>query len=374
MFKRMVIMMVLCALVLGGVFGYKMFVGKMMMKYMAAGKNPPQTVSTAKAVISDWQAAYKAVGSMRAVKGADLAPEVAGIVENIKFESGDDVEEGATIIHLRDADDEAKLRALKAAERLAEITLERDEKQLKAQAVSQATVDTDRANLDAAKAQVDQQQAVLNKKTIKAPFAGRIGVRNVDVGQYLNAGTAVVTLQQLDPIYIDFYLPQQVLKNVRKGQKVTLTTDTWGDKAFDGEISAINAKVDQATRNVLIRAAFKNPEKQLLPGMFASASIAYGDAAKKLTIPQTAITFNPYGNTVYLVDHTQENGKDVLKAKQTFVMTGETRGDQIVIESGLKEGDEVVSAGQVKLRNGSLLVINNAIQPTNDENPKPQEQ
>lgn len=367
-------MLLLCAIVLGGVFGYKMFVGKMMAKYMAAAKNPPQTVSTAKAVINDWQATYKAVGTMRAVKGADLAPEVAGIVDTIKFESGDDVDQDAIVIHLRDADDEAKLRALKAAERLAQITLDRDEKQLKAQAVSQATVDTDRANLDAAKAQVDQQQAILDKKTIKAPFAGRIGIRNVDVGQYLNAGTNVVTLQQLDPIYIDFYLPQQALKDVRKGQKVALATDTWGDKTFDGEITAINAKVDPATRNVLIRAAFKNAEKQLLPGMFASASIAYGAAEKKLTVPQTAITFNPYGNTVYIVDHAQEGGKDVLKAKQTFVKTGETRGDQIVIEDGLKQGDEVVSAGQVKLRNGSFLIVNNTIQPSNDENPKPQEQ
>lgn len=373
MFKRMVIMLALCALVLGGVFGYKAFVGKMMLKYMTSAMNPPQTVSTTKAVMSDWQSAYKAVGSLRAVKGADLAAEVSGIVAEIKFESGDDVDDGAPLVRLRNADDEAKLRSLQAAARLAEITLNRDEKQLKSQAVSQATVDTDRANLDAANAQVDEQRAVLDKKTIKAPFSGRMGIRNVDVGQYLTAGTTIVTLQQLDPIYIDFYLPQQDLKNVRKGQKVTLTTDTWGDQTFDGEITSINAKVDQATRNVLIRAVLKNGDKKLLPGMFGNASVAYGETEKKLTVPQTAITFNPYGNTVYVVEHAQEKGKDVLKAKQAFVTTGETRGDQIVVESGLKEGDEIVSAGQVKLRNGSLLTINNNVQPLNDKNPKPQE-
>lgn len=373
MMKRMAIMLLLCALVLGGVFGFKAFGKVMMKKYMAAASNPPQTVSSVKAEKQEWQPQVKAVGDLRAVKGTDLASEVAGVVEAIQFESGDDVEEGKVLLHLRDADEVAKLHALEASARLAEITLQRDQKQLKAQAVSQATVDADQASLDAARAQAQAQKAVVDKKTIVAPFAGRVGIRSVDVGQYLTPGASVVTLQQLDPIFIDFYLPEQDLPQVKKGQKVTVNVDAYPEKPFEGEVSAVNAKVDPDTRNILVRASLKNGDQLLWPGMFASVALDVGEKRVYLTVPQTAITFNPYGSTVFLVENkgTDDKGQPKLEAKQTFVTTGPTRGDQIAVLSGIEEGQEVVTAGQLKLRNGTPLAINNEIQPSNDANPKP---
>lgn len=371
MTKRMTFMLLLCALVLGGAFGYKAFGKIMMMHFMAKGSNPPQTVSTIKAGMEDWQPELKAVGSLRAVKGADLAPEVAGIVESINFESGDDVEEGKILLHMRDADDAAKLEALQAAVRLAELTYQRDEKQFKAQAISQATLDTDKANLDAARAQADAQKAIVDKKTIKAPFTGHLGIRSVDVGQYLNPGTTIVTLQQLDPIYIDFFLPEKMLPQIQAGQKITAKVDAHPEKEFEGEITSINAKVDQNTRNILLRATLKNPERLLLPGMFATVNITSGTAQRYITLPQTSITYNPYGNTVFIVENNKlENGSQQLTAKQKFVTTGDTRGDQIAILSGLTEGEEVVTAGQIKLRNNTPVIINNDIQPTNEADPK----
>jgi len=375
MIKRMIVMLVLCGVVLGGVFGFKAFGKKMMMQGMAAASNPPQTVSTIKAETQDWQPELKAVGSLRAMKGADLAAEVAGIVDAIHFESGDDVEEGKILVRLRDSDDAAKLQSLEASMRLAELTLQRDEKQLKAQAVPQATVDADRAALDSARAQMEAQKAVLDKKTIRAPFTGRIGVRSVDIGQYLNPGTTIVTLQQLDPIYIDFFLPEQALPQIKAGQKAVAKIAARPDLTFEGEVSAIDAKVDSNTRNILVRAAFKNPDKVLLPGMFANVTLATGLPQRYLTLPQTAITYNPYGSTVYVVQDqgADEKGSPKLVAVSSFVQTGLTRGDQIAVLSGIKEGDEIVTAGQLKLRNGSPVIINNSIQPTNDPNPKPED-
>jgi len=375
MIKRMIIMLLLIGLVLGGVFGFKAFGRKMMLQFMAASSNPSQTVSTTKVKTQDWQPELKAVGSLRAVKGADLASEVAGIVDSIHFESGDDVEEGKVLIELRSADDIARLHALEATAKLAAITLERDQKQLKVQAVSQATVDTDAANLDSAKAEAAAQQAIIDKKTIRAPFAGHIGIRAVDIGQYLNAGTTIVTLQQLDPIYLDFFLPQQSLPQIEVGQKVTAKTDARPDKVFDGEITAINSKVDPATRNIQIRATFKNAEHLLLPGMYAEVAVASGQPQHLMTLPQTSITYNPFGNTVYVVKENGKNekGEPKLTVTQTFVTTGDTTGDLIAVLSGVKEGDEVVTAGQLKLHNGSVVIINNSIQPTTDANPKPED-
>jgi len=376
MIKRMAIMLVLCAAVFGGVFGWIAF-GKMMMtKHMAAAGNPPQTVSTVKAAYEEWQPEIKAVGTLRAIKGADLAVEAAGVVDSINFESGEYAEEGKILLHLRDAEDIAKLESLEAAARLAEITLERDQKQLKAQAVSQATVDNDLARLESARAQVKEQKAVIDKKTLRAPFSGQLGIRAVDVGQYLNPGTMVVSLQQLDPIYLDFFLPEQRLPELQPGQKVTAKADAHPDKTFEGEISAINSRVDPGTHNILVRAIFRNPLHLLLPGMFAAATVASGAPQRIITVPQTAITYNPYGNTVYVVgrEGVNGNGEPRLVAKQVFVTTGATRGDQIAVLSGLNEGDEVVTAGQIKLRNGSPVIVNNSVQPANEADPKPEDQ
>ena len=370
MTKRMILMLLAVTLVLGGVFGFKVFQGIMVKKFMASMGSPAQTVATAKAENLEWQPTQDAVGSVRAVNGADLSSEIAGIVEAVQFDSGGDVEQGVTLVHLRDEDDVAKLHALEATAKLAEITYQRDLKQLPVRAVSQATVDSDAAALDSAKAQVVAQQAVVNKKTIKAPFAGHLGIRQVDVGQYLNPGAVVVTLQQLDPVYVDFTLPEQALPSISTGQKITTKVTAYAGQVFDGEITSINSKVDEATRNIQVRATFKNPDHKLLPGMFASLSINNGAVQKYITLPQTAITFNPYGNTVYVVD---SSTPDKPVAKQVFVTTGNTRGDQIAVLTGLKEGDEVVTAGQIKLRNGAPVKVNNEIQPKSDANPKPED-
>ncbi len=375
MIKRMIIMLFLCALVLGGVFGFKMFGKKMMMQHMAAMANPVHTVSSTIAKTEAWQQEIKAVGSLRAVKGADIANEVVGTVDNIFMESGQDVAEGTILVQLRSADDYAKLQALIAQMKLAQLNVDRDAKQLAVQAISQATYDADIATLENMKAQVEAQKVLLEKKTIMAPFSGSLGIRKVDVGQYLAAGTAIVTLQQLDPIYLDFFLPQQDLSRIKVGQKVVARTDALEGATFEGEISAIDSKVDEATRNVAVRATFKNAEKTMRPGMFVTASIEEGTPQNLLTLPQTAITFNPYGSTVFVVtpDGTDDKGNKKLKATMTFVKTGQTRGDQIAILDGIKEGDEIVTAGQLKLQNGSLVAINNSIQPKNDAAPAPQD-
>ncbi|HYB57965.1 MAG TPA: efflux RND transporter periplasmic adaptor subunit [Alphaproteobacteria bacterium] len=373
MAKRMILMLLLAAVVLGGIFGFEAFKSNAIKKFLAASGNPAQTVSTVEAKLAEWQPRLEAVGSLRAVSGADLSAQVAGIVSAIHFQSGADVKQGTLLLELMAADDIAKLQSLKATAALAKITLERDQKQLAAQAVSQQTVDTDTQTLKSDEAQVAQQQALVDYKSIRAPFSGRLGIRQVDLGQYLAAGTAIVTLQSLDPIYIDFYLPQQALAQIKVGQPVSATVDTYPRTVFPGEIAAVNPKVDPATRNVQARAVLKNPELKLLPGMFATVRVEVGTPESHLTLPQTAITYNSYGSTVYIVEQKGKNakGEPMLAARQTFVTTGETRGDQVAVLSGLKAGETVVSAGGIKLHNGSPVIVNNSVQPSDNPNPSP---
>jgi len=369
MIKRMIFMLVLLAIVAGAFVAWKIHAMHAGMAQMAASWSPP-SVSTTKAETQDWQPKLDSIGTLRAINGADLSSEVAGIVDTLSFDSGGDVETGAVLVRLRDDDDVARLHALDATAKLAQITLDRDMKQLKAQAVSQATVDSDSAALNNAKAQVDAQQAIVDKKTIKAPFSGHLGIRQVDIGQYLNPGSVIVTLQQLDPIYVDFTLPEQSLPKVGVGQTVTLTNDAYPGQDFSGKIAAINSKIDETTRNIGVRATFDNPDHKLLPGMFAHVAVEAGQVEHYITLPQTAIVFNTFGNVVYLVQ--DKDGKPAVQ--QSVVITGDTRGDQIAVLSGIKEGDEVVTSGQVKLRNGMGITINNDKQPPNDANPKPHEQ
>jgi membrane fusion protein (multidrug efflux system) len=343
----------------------------MMKKYMTAAGAPVQTVSSAKAALQDWQPNLAAIGTIHAVNGADLSAELSGIVESIDFESDSDAAKGQILVRLRAEDDIAKLHSLQATAKLAEINFERDQKLLAAKAISQAAVDTDIANLAEAAAQVSQQQAIVDKKVIRAPFAGHLGIRQVNLGQYLNPGSPIVSLQQLDPIYVDFTLPENALPQIQVGQKVAARIKDGDADTFAGKITAIKSKVDEATRNIQVRATFRNPDEKLLPGMFANAKVEVGAPARYITLPQTAITFNPYGDTVYVID-SSDASKPV--AKQVFVTTGETRGDQVAVLTGINEGDEIVTAGQLKLRNGSPVKINNEIQPTDDPNPKPADQ
>jgi membrane fusion protein, multidrug efflux system len=376
MIKRMLVMLVLVGAVLGGVFGFKTFVDEKVKEFMAGAGNPPQTVSTAQAAITQWQPQLEAVGSLRAVRGADLSLEVPGVVEEINFQSGDEVQVGAVLLRLRGDDEIAKLESLEAVARLSQITYDRDVKQLRAQAISQAVVDNDEANLRNNKAQVAQQKAIVDKKILRAPFAGQLGIRQVDLGQYLGAGTAIVTLQSLTPIYVDFLLPQQAFDQIKVGQTVAAKVDAYPGKAFAGAITAINPRVDAATRNVQVRVTLDNADHKLLPGMYATVDIDTGAPQHLVTLPQTAISYNPYGNLVYLVDDKGKDaaGKPLLIARQTFITTGATRGDQVSILKGVKEGDVVVTGGQMKLRNGSPLLINNTVKPLDNPNPAPVDQ
>jgi membrane fusion protein (multidrug efflux system) len=369
--KRMVIMLAAVAIVFGGIFGFQAFKAAMIKKFMTSMAQPPQTVTAGKAIASEWQSKIAAVGSMRAVRGADLSLEVSGVVDQIAFNSGDDVEQGAMLLKLRADDDMAKLESLQATAELNEITLDRDQKQFKLQAVSQATLDTDVANLKNAKAQVAQQKAILDKKFLRAPFAGHLGLRQVDLGQYLGAGTVIVTLQALDPIFLDFFVPQQAVDQVRLGQSIAVKVDAYQDQTFTGEISAINPKVDANSRNVQVRATLKNADHKLIPGMYATVDIPTGAPQNLITLPQTAITFSPYGDTVYIVDSkgADANGKPQLVARQSFVITGATRGDQVAILKGVSEGDLIVTSGQLKLHNGSTVLIDNSVTPTADAAP-----
>ena len=376
MIKRMLMMLVLVGVVLGGLFGFKAFVGGKIKEAMASMADLPQTVSAAKAASSDWQPRIDAVGSLRAVRGADLSLEVAGVVEEITFQSGDEVQAGQILLRLRNDDDVAKLQSLEATAQLAQITYDRDVKQLKAQAISQAIVDNDEANLRNAKAQVAQQKAMVDKKTLRAPFAGRLGLRQVDLGQFLSAGTVIATLQSLDPIFVDFLLPQQSVAQLSVGQTVRVKVDAFLGREFAGKITAINPKVETASRNIQVRATLPNRDQKLLPGMFATVELETGAPQRLVTLPQTAVSYNPYGSLVYIVDDKAKDtgGKPHPVARQVFVTTGATRDDQVAILKGVSEGDTVVTSGQVKLRNGVPLAIDNRIVPTNDAAPKPVDQ
>jgi membrane fusion protein (multidrug efflux system) len=372
MIKRMLIMLVLVGAVLGGLFGFKVFVNGKIKEAMAGMANTPQTVSAAKAVSSDWQPTIDAVGSLRAMRGADLSLEVPGVVEEIQFQSGDEVQAGQVLLRLRSDDEVAKLQSLEATAELARITYERDVKQFKAQAISQAIVDNDEANLRNAKAQVAQQKAIVDKKILRAPFAGKLGLRQVDLGQYLSAGTMIATLQSLDPIFVDFLLPQQAVAQLSVGAKVRAKVDAFPDRVFAGTITAINPKIETASRNIQVRATLPNADQKLLPGMFATVQLETGAPERLITLPQTAVSYNPYGSLVYLVDDKGKgaDGKPQLTVRQVFVTTGATRGDQVAILKGVAEGDTVVTSGQVKLRNGVPVLIDNRVVPKNEPSPK----
>ena len=335
---------------------------------------PPASVSTAKAVFEEWMPQIEVVGTFQPVRGADLSVEVPGIIDQVSFDSGGNVAAGAQIIRLRDSDDVAKLRTLEANRDLAKSNFDRDKAQLDRMLISRAQFDVTAANLQALEAQVAEQEAIIAKKTLRAPFAGQLGIREVNAGQYISPGTKVVTLQALDPIYLDFFLPQQVLERAQVGQAVTVRVDTYPDATFTGRITTIDPKVDASTRNVAVRATLPNRDRRLLPGMFATLEIQTGQPVRYITLPQTAITFNPYGNMVFrVIEEADKEGKQSLIARQTVVTTGQTRGDQIAVLSGLNEGDLIVSSGQTKLQNGATITVNNAVQPSNDPNPQPRE-
>jgi membrane fusion protein (multidrug efflux system) len=372
MIKRLLIMLIVVGLLFGGIFWFINFKSKMIKQYMSSMGNVAQTVSTITAVSEEWSSNLQAVGSLAPVQGTDVSAEVSGIVAEIYFKQGDDVAAGAPLVQLKADDDIAKLKSLKASEELARLTYQRNQAQFQAKAISQQILDSNKADLAKASANVAEQQALVNKKLIRAPFAGRLGIRSVDLGQYLNAGKSIVTLQALDSLYVDFFLPQQALAKVAIGQAVNLHIDAYPEQTFTGKIAVINPKVDANTRNVQIRAVLDNAKHQLLAGMYANVEIVVAESIHRaITLPNAAISFNSYGSTVFLIETSKdEQGKEKRTAKQVFVTTGATRGDQVAVLKGIKEGDTIVTSGQLKLRNGSLVTINNTVQPNNDAVPQ----
>jgi membrane fusion protein (multidrug efflux system) len=373
MLKRVVIMLLAVGLLFGGIFGYHAYKSRMMRKSMAGFQAPPATVTTIRAAYQSWQPQLKSVGSLRALRGVDVTSEISGLVRTVLFKSGADAQEGQVLVQLNADSDIAHLRSLEAEAELANTVYERDKKQFAVQAISQAALDADASDLKNKRAQVAEQEALVEKKTIRAPFSGLLGISTVNPGQYVNPGDKIVTLQSLDSIYADFYLPQQELARISLGQAVLLTTDSYPGRTFTGRITAINPQVDVATRNVQVEATIANAGHKLLPGMYASVEVRAGEAQRYLTLPQTSVTFNPYGETVFVVQETGKGpgGQPVLTVKQTFVTTGATRGDQIAILKGVKEGEVVVTSGQLKLKNGSNVIIDNKVTPSNEAAPSP---
>lgn len=396
--KRLIIVILVVAILFALLIGFNTFKGIMIGKFMKSMGNPPQTVSTMTVAYQDWQPHVQAVGNVRAVHGADLAFDVAGLVESVDVKSGADVKKGQVLIKLVDADDRAKLEALNATAQLAKLTADRSKQQLAVQAISKAQYDADMANLKSAQANAAAQQALVDKKTLRAPFAGRIGIITANPGQYINVGTTVVTLQQLDPVYVDFTVPQSTLDQLQVGGKVEVTADAFKDKTFGGKVSATDPKIDLSTRNVGVEATVANPDKLLVPGMFTQVAVDSGAPQRYLTLPQTAISYAPYGDTVFVVHEgappeldangqpveakSSANAKAPAKDKngpshyvqQVVVTVGQTRGDQVAIESGIKQGDVIVTSGQLKLKNGTPVNINNKVQPAFNPNPQPVEQ
>ncbi|WP_114698635.1 efflux RND transporter periplasmic adaptor subunit [Polynucleobacter necessarius] len=374
--RRMIIMLCGVFLLLGLIFAFNQLKTFMIKHFIASMGLPPATVATMVATTSEWQPKLSSVGNVRAFRGVELSTELGGLVQTVPIKSGQDVKEGELLIKLNDASDIAQLNSLKAMAALAKVLNERDRQQLAIQAISKNVLDTSAADAKSKQAQVEQQTAVVAKKNLKAPFSGRVGIVAINPGQYVNPGDKLLTLQTLDPIFVDFNLPQNNAELVQVGQEVIVTTDAFKDASFTGKITAVSPKVDTNTRNIQIEAQLANPDKKILPGMFANVNIKLGDQVKYLTLPQTAVTYNPYGSTVFIAKPTgkkDKKGNPGLEAQQVFVTTGLTRGDQVAILKGIDEGATIVTSGQLKLQNGTPLIINNKVQPANSPDPNPQE-
>jgi len=380
MTKRMLIMLG-CVVVLIAVIvlGFVLYIKKMIA---SAPKPFPQTVTTTKVVAVDWQPQLNAVGTLMPFRGVDVTAEIDGLVREIKFQSGQQVKQNDVLFVLNADADVAQLHALQASAELAATVLKRDEAQLAVQGVSQAQVDADRADLKGKQALVAQQAAQVEKKTIRAPFPGRLGITAINRGQFVHAGDKLVSLQTIDPIYINFNVPQSQLGMLKVNQNLKLSSDAFANTVFAAKVNAINPVIDTTSRNVLVQAKLANPKMQLLPGMFANVSLDVGDKANAIVLPQTAITYNPYGSTVFVVKAAEaakgeaakdDKAKPGLTVSQVFVETGATRGDQVIITKGLTAGQEVVTSGMLKLKNGTNIVVDNSVLPANDPNPHPQE-
>jgi membrane fusion protein (multidrug efflux system) len=353
LFVRFVIVILLLAAILGGIFGYKYYQLGQVMEQQSQPQ-PPAEVSATIATAESWLPEIKATGSIEAVNGIRVANEVPGVVKKINFESGDRVKAGDVLIQLDAEIDEAAVRTRRADAQLARQEFQRISDLLPRQAVSQSRYDEAKASLDAAQARVNEAEAQLNKKTIRAPFDGAVGLRLVDRGEYLPTGAAIVEINMLDPIYADYTLSEKELSRLDTGYDVAVTVAAVPEKIFEGKVTAINSSVNPTTRTVRVRATLANPERILRPGMFATIATRQPEPVVVITLPRTAISYNTYGDFVFVIE---ENDDGDLVVNRRTVTTGNTRDGRAVVTEGLKEGEQVVSKGLLRLRAGQKVTI-----------------
>lgn len=377
MAKRMIVVIVALVLVFGGIFGYKAFVNYKIEQFLSHRKPPPVTVSTYTVQRETWTPLIHTTGSLRAVRGVALTSAVGGIVTEITFESGQKVEQGDLLVALNTEVEQAQLKGQKAKLKLAKLTLQRKRSLREKGLGSAAALDKALARYQQAKAAIAATRAVIDKKRIEAPFTGVIGLREVDPGEFLAPGTAVATLQDLKPIYLDFELPQGAVPKVSQGQTVTFKLDAYPEQTFKGKITAINPVVSESTRSFRVRATLQNPQGRLRPGMFGKVKVVLNSSRELITVPSVAIAYNPYGDFVYVVKPKEavdknkktkkKNGNgQTLIAVMRNVDVGDTRGDQVQIVDGLNVGERIVMVGHHKLRPGARIVINNSNLPEID--------
>ena len=367
MIKRFLIALVIMGLLVGGLAYFKLVFMPQMIKEIISSQVPPPAVITAEAAKSEeWTERLPAIGTLIASQGVEIAAQVSGIVTGLGFESGQDAAAGTKLVQLDIAVEEADLASADAILREAEVAFKRQTDLLVKAVASEANVDTARAKRDTATAAVNRIKALIAQKSILAPFAGRLGIRHVELGQYISPGLAMVTLQALDPIWVDFPMPEQNVGKLHVGETIELTVDAFGKQVFKGTVTSLDARVSQETRTLLVRGTLPNPDHTLLPGMFANVQVLAGGPAKVITVPRTAITYSLYGDSVYVLKP-QEGQPAPAKPEDTvyvverrFIKSGQVRDDRVAVTSGLKEGEQVVTTGQVKLTNGSLVKVDNS--------------
>jgi membrane fusion protein, multidrug efflux system len=355
-----------------GYFKFTQFMGFAQLAKSGAFAPPPTAVTTTVAEKSQWQPTLETIGTVVAINGVTISTDLAGIVSKIAFESGSPVKAGELLVQLNTDQEQAQLSQAEAQRDWTQITLTRNEGLLAKRTVSQSDFDSATAQFHQAQATVDQFKALIARKTLRAPFAGIVGIRQVNLGQYLNTGDPVVTLQSFDPIYVNFSLPQQNLSQITVGQEVEITLDAYGDKVFAGKITAMNSLVDQNSRNVQIQATLPNSETQLRPGMYAKVKVVLPEAKEVVAIPSSSVHYAPYGDSVFIVSNLKSpEGKTYKGVTEQFVKLGQSKGDLTAVISGLKPGDEVVTSGVFRLRSGGEIIVNNKTKPGSDLSPNP---
>ncbi len=372
--RRMKVLLGITVLVFGGLIAAKAMMNRFMNEFFDNMPVPAATVSSARVASDTWVREITSVGTVVAVQGADLTTEVSGIVEKIHFDSGSAVKAGDVIVTLDSATDQADLKTLQSAERLAVLERDRVRELWQRKSISKSEFDRRQSELEQAEARVAAQQARIEQKRLRAPYAGSLGIRRINIGQYVHAGDPMIGLQSLEQVFVDFTLPEQRFSDIHVGLPVTARMDALADAVFTGKVSAIEPVIDEDTRNFMVRAVFDNGERLLRPGMFARIALNIGDERQVVVVPQTAISFKPYGNSVYVLtasEESAENGQPVLKAKQRLITTGETRGDLIAVEEGLAIGEEVATSGLLKIRSGGSVIVNNSVTPDAEIAPTP---